>query len=135
MKEGKEWLDELDASLGETPDMFHRRVEQTLRILQTERTEACTTKRKVNGAIILLAAMLLLSAVAVAAKFTGVLDFITPVSSACGAGHSGISSTGIMRFKRLPILWHSLIRMRNSHVLKKRGLTSFLCFHARVSAS
>ena len=34
---------ELDASLGETPDMFHRRVEQTLRILQTERTEACTT--------------------------------------------------------------------------------------------
>ena len=48
MKEGKEWLNELDASLGETPDMFHRRVEQTLRILQTERTEACTTKRKVN---------------------------------------------------------------------------------------
>ena len=42
MKEGKEWLNELDASLGETPDMFHRRVEQTLRILQTERTEACT---------------------------------------------------------------------------------------------
>ena len=77
MKEGKEWLDELDASLGETPDMFHRRVEQTLRILQTERTEACTTKRKVNGAIVLLAALLLLSAVAVAAKFTGVLDFIT----------------------------------------------------------
>ena len=29
MKEGKEWLNELDASLGETPDMFHRRVEQT----------------------------------------------------------------------------------------------------------
>lgn len=49
MKEGKEWLNELDASFGETPDMFHRRVEQTLRILQTERTEACTTKRKVNG--------------------------------------------------------------------------------------
>lgn len=56
MKEGKEWLNELDASLGETPDMFHRRVEQTLRILQTERTEACTTKRKVNGVIVLLAA-------------------------------------------------------------------------------
>lgn len=73
MKEGKEWLNELDASLGETPDMFHRRVEQTLRILQTERTEACITKRKVNGAIVLLAALLLLSAVAVAAKFTGVL--------------------------------------------------------------
>ena len=77
MKEGKEWLNELDASLGETPDMFHRRVEQTLRILQTERTEACITKRKVNGAIVLLAALLLLSAVAVAAKLTGVLDFIT----------------------------------------------------------
>lgn len=46
MKEGKEWLNELDASLGETPDMFHRRVEQTLRILQTERTEACTTEKK-----------------------------------------------------------------------------------------
>ena len=72
MKEGKEWLNELDASLGETPDMFHRRVEQTLRILQTERTEACITKRKVNGAIVLLAALLLLSAVAVAAKLTRV---------------------------------------------------------------
>lgn len=46
MKEGKEWLNELDASLGETPDMFHRRVEQTLRILQTERTGRAQRKEK-----------------------------------------------------------------------------------------
>lgn len=77
MNEEKKWLDELDAAFGETPDGFHRRVEQTLRILQTEKTEENAVKRKLNGGVVLLAALLLLSAVAAAAKLTGVLDFIT----------------------------------------------------------
>lgn len=77
MKEERKGLDELDTAFGKTPDMFHRRVEQTLRILQTERTEECKMKRKANGAIVLLVALLLISAVGAAAKFSGVLDFIT----------------------------------------------------------
>lgn len=77
MKEERKWLDKLDTAFGKTPDMFHQRVEQTLRILQTERTEECKMKRKANGAIVLLVALLLVSAVGVAAKFSGVLDFIT----------------------------------------------------------
>ncbi len=51
----------------ETPDMFHRRVEQTLRILQTERTEACTTKSCLQRCSYYLPSL----------RFTGVLDFIT----------------------------------------------------------
>ena len=49
MKEERKWRDEMDAAFGKTPDMFHRRVEQTLRILQAEQKEEPVVKRKVNG--------------------------------------------------------------------------------------
>ena len=77
MKEERKWRDEMDAAFGKTPDMFHRRVEQTLRSLQAEQKEELVVKRKVNWGIALLAALLMISAIGVAAKFTGILDDIT----------------------------------------------------------
>ena len=49
VKEERKWRDEMDAAFGKTPDMFHRRVEQTLRSLQAEQREEPVVKRKVNG--------------------------------------------------------------------------------------
>ena len=39
MKEERKWRDEMDAAFGETPETFHRRIEQTLRSLQAEQKE------------------------------------------------------------------------------------------------
>ncbi len=77
MKEERKWRDEMDAAFGEMPETFHRRIEQTLRSLQAEQKEEPVVKRKVNGGIALLAALLMISAIGVAAKFTGILDDIT----------------------------------------------------------
>ena len=77
MKEERKWRDEMDAAFGETPEAFHRRIEQTLRSLQAEQKEEPVVKRKVNGGIALLVALLMISAIGVAAKFTGILDDIT----------------------------------------------------------
>lgn len=77
MKTKKNWRDEMDEAFGETPEIFHQRVEQTLRSLQIHQKEERIVKRKVNGGIALLAALLLISAIGMAAKFTGVLDYIT----------------------------------------------------------
>ena len=51
MKEERKWRDEMDAAFGETPEAFHRRIEQTLRSLQAEQKEEPVVKRKVNGGI------------------------------------------------------------------------------------
>ena len=67
----------MDTAFGETPETFHRRIEQTLRSLQAEQKEEPVVKRKVNGGIALLVALLMISAIGVAAKFTGILDDIT----------------------------------------------------------
>ena len=77
MKEERKWRDEMDAAFGETPETFHRRIEQTLRSLQAEQKEEPVVKRKVNGGIALLVALLMISAIGVAGKFTGILDDIT----------------------------------------------------------
>ena len=73
----KEEKNRLETAFGETPDMFHQRVEQTLSTLQAEKPEKHAMKRKVNWGLALLAALLLVSAVGVAVKFAGVLDFLT----------------------------------------------------------
>ena len=39
MKEERKWRDEMDTAFGETPETFHRRIEQTLRSLQAEQKE------------------------------------------------------------------------------------------------
>ena len=51
MKEERKWRDEMDAAFGETPETFHRRIEQTLRSLQAEQKEEPVVKRKVDGGI------------------------------------------------------------------------------------
>ena len=51
MKEERKWRDEMDAAFGKTPDMFHQRIEQTLRSLQAEQKEEPVVKRKVNWGI------------------------------------------------------------------------------------
>ena len=45
MKEERKWRDEMDAAFGETPEAFHRRIEQTLRSLQAEQKEEPVVKR------------------------------------------------------------------------------------------
>ena len=65
MKEERKWRDEIDAAFGETPETFHRRIEQTLRSLQAEQREEPVVKRKVNGGIALLVALLMISAIGV----------------------------------------------------------------------
>ena len=77
----KEERDRLNEAFGKTPDIFHQRVEQTLVTLQTEKPEKHAMQKKVNWGLALLAALLLLSAVGAAVKFTGVLDFLTNTAS------------------------------------------------------
>ena len=48
MKEERKWRDKMDAAFGETPETFHRRIEQTLRSLQAEQKEEPVVKRKVG---------------------------------------------------------------------------------------
>lgn len=70
--------DELDRAYPETPEVFHRRVQDTLAALRRqEETEEPVMKRKIRWGAVLLAALLLASTVGVAAKLTGVLGFIT----------------------------------------------------------
>ena len=92
MKEERKWRDEIDAAFGKTPDMFHRRIEQTLRSLQAEQKEEPVVKRKVNGGIALLVALLMISAIGVAAKFTGYwtmrAQWCGQTGRASGSGHA-----------------------------------------------
>ncbi len=76
MKEERKWRDEMDAAFGETPETFHRRIEQTLRSLQAEQKEEPVVKKESKWGIALVA-LLMISAIGVAAKFTGILDDIT----------------------------------------------------------
>ena len=46
MKEERKWRDEMDAAFGETPETFHRRIEQTLRSLQAEQKEEPVVKKE-----------------------------------------------------------------------------------------
>lgn len=70
--------DELERAYPDTPEVFHRRVQDTLATLRRQdETEEPVMKRKIRWGVVLLAALLLISAVGVAAKLTGVLGFIT----------------------------------------------------------
>ena len=77
MKEERKWRDEMDAAFGKTPDVFHRRIEQTLRILQAEQKEEPVVKRKVNGGIALLAALLMISAIGVSYFLQNTATYVT----------------------------------------------------------
>lgn len=68
----------LDSACGETPEVFHRRVQDTLCGLRArERMERPVMKRKMRWGAVLLAALLIASAVGVAAHMNHVFDFIT----------------------------------------------------------
>ena len=76
----QELRDALERAYGETPQVFHGRVHDTLRdIRQGEREPVM--KRKLGWGAALVLALLLVSTVAVAANLSGVLGFITQTAA------------------------------------------------------
>lgn len=82
MTEGERLKRALDSAYGETPEVFHQRVQDTLSGLRAkERMERPVMKRKIRWGAVLLAALLLASAVGVAVNMNHVFAFITETAA------------------------------------------------------
>ena len=78
MKETKDLRELLDTAFEETPDDFHRRVQDTLvKMKCMEHRKEHVVKKKMSWGVAVLAALLIMSAMGVAAKLSDVLSYIT----------------------------------------------------------
>ena len=77
MSDKKRFSHQMDEALGETPQIFHDRIEMTLHKLKTQERQTKKLDHKVRWGVVLAAALLTVSALGAAAKLTGVFGFIT----------------------------------------------------------